>query len=119
MARISLKSEAGKARGARGVLSCDNTAHTFPVQFHPVASRVPGLKGPPGVLKRSSGARVANSKGEQVHDLPGARRVAGFLLISLLAGCGGGSGEDQATRTEISTNAITFTAAAPDAPAPD
>lgn len=53
-----------------------------------------------------------------MHDLPGARRVAGFLLISLLAGCGGGSGEDEATRTEISTNAITFIAAAPDAATP-
>ncbi len=53
-----------------------------------------------------------------MHDLPGARRVAGFLLISLLAGCGGGSGEDEATRTEISTNALTFTAAAPDAATP-
>jgi hypothetical protein len=40
------------------------------------------------------------------------------LLISLLAGCGGGSGEDEATRTDISTNAMSFTAAAPDAPAP-
>lgn len=53
-----------------------------------------------------------------MHDLPGARRVAGLLLISLLAGCGGGSGEDEATRTDISTNAISFTAAAPDASAP-
>ena len=53
-----------------------------------------------------------------MHYLPGARRVAGFLLMSLLAGCGGGGGGDEATRTEISTNAISFSAAAPDAPTP-
>jgi hypothetical protein len=54
-----------------------------------------------------------------VHDLPGARGLAGLLLTTLLAGCGGGSGTDEATRTEISTNAITFSAAAPDAATPD
>lgn len=53
-----------------------------------------------------------------MHYLPGARRVAGFLLISLLAGCGGGGGGDEAVQTEISTNAISFSAAAPDAPTP-
>lgn len=53
-----------------------------------------------------------------MHYLPGARRVAGLLLIALLAGCGGGSGGDESTRTEISTNAISFSAAAPDAPTP-
>lgn len=49
--------------------------------------------------------------------LPGARGVAGFLLIGLLAGCGGGSG-DEATRTQISTDAITFSAAGPSAATP-
>lgn len=57
-----------------------------------------------------------------MHDLPGARRVAGFLLrfslMALLAGCGGGSGGDEATRTEISTNAIRFSAAGPAATTP-
>lgn len=53
-----------------------------------------------------------------MHYLPGARRVAGFLLVSLLAGCGGGSGGEDATRTEISTNAISFSAAAPNAATP-
>lgn len=38
--------------------------------------------------------------------------------MALLAGCGGGSGGDESTRTEISTNAISFSAAAPDAPTP-
>ncbi|MDY6944740.1 MAG: IPT/TIG domain-containing protein [Pseudomonadota bacterium] len=50
--------------------------------------------------------------------LPGARRVAGFLLVGLLAGCSGGSGGDAATRTEISTNAIAFSAAGPAAETP-
>ncbi|HEY0684109.1 MAG TPA: IPT/TIG domain-containing protein [Steroidobacter sp.] len=52
-----------------------------------------------------------------MHYLPGARRVAGFLLIGVLAGCSGGGG-DEATRTEISTNAITFRAATLDATVP-
>ena len=56
--------------------------------------------------------------GEKVHYLPGARRVAGFLLFGLLAGCGGGGGGDEATQTQISTNAITFSAAGPSAAAP-
>ena len=38
--------------------------------------------------------------------------------MALLAGCGGGSGGDESTRTEISTNAMSFSAAAPDAPTP-
>lgn len=49
--------------------------------------------------------------------LPGARRVAGFLLFGLLAGCGGGGGDD-ATQTEISTNAISFSASGPAAETP-
>ena len=53
-----------------------------------------------------------------MHYLPGARRVAGFLLIGLLAGCSGGSGGDAATQTQISTNAITFSAASPSAETP-
>lgn len=53
-----------------------------------------------------------------MHYLPGARRVAGFLLVSLLAGCSGGGGDDDATGTETSTNAISFSAAAPDATTP-
>lgn len=56
-----------------------------------------------------------------MHDLPGARRVAGFLLafscLALLAGCSG-SGGDEATQTEISTNAISFSAAGPSASTP-
>ncbi len=40
------------------------------------------------------------------------------MLIGLLAGCSGGSGGDEATRTEISTNAITFSAAGPSADTP-
>jgi len=56
--------------------------------------------------------------GEKVHYLPGARRVAGFLLFGLLAGCGGGGGGDEASQTQISTNAITFSASGPSAPAP-
>jgi hypothetical protein len=38
--------------------------------------------------------------------------------MALLAGCGGGSGGDESTRTEISTNAISFTAAGPDVATP-
>lgn len=53
-----------------------------------------------------------------MHYLPGARRVAGFLLVSLLAGCSGGGGDDDATGMQISTNAISFSAAAPDAATP-
>lgn len=53
-----------------------------------------------------------------MHYLPGARRVAGFLLVSLLAGCSGGGGDDDPTGTQISTNAISFSAAAPDAATP-
>ncbi len=49
--------------------------------------------------------------------LPGARGVAGLVLIGLLAGCGG-SGGDAATETQISTNAITFSADGPDATVP-
>ncbi|MET0534570.1 MAG: IPT/TIG domain-containing protein [Steroidobacter sp.] len=56
-------------------------------------------------------------KGEEVHYLPGARGVAGLFLMALLAGCGG-SGGDESTRTEISTNAISFSAPAPDAATP-
>ena len=52
-----------------------------------------------------------------MHDLPGARRVAGLLLVSLLAGCGSGGG-DESVGTTISTNAISFSAAAPDAATP-
>lgn len=56
--------------------------------------------------------------GEKVHYLPGARRVAGwFLSFGLLAGCGGGGGDDSAP-VQISTNAITFSAAGPSAEAP-
>lgn len=40
------------------------------------------------------------------------------MLIGLLAGCGGGSGGDEAARTEISTNAISFKAAGPSAATP-
>lgn len=53
-----------------------------------------------------------------MHYLPGTRRVAGFLLVSLLAGCSGGGGDDDPTGTQISTNAISFSAAAPDAATP-
>ena len=53
-----------------------------------------------------------------MHYLPSARRVAGFLLIGLLAGCSGGSGGDEATQTEISTNAISFSADGPAAATP-
>jgi hypothetical protein len=53
-----------------------------------------------------------------VHDLPGARRVAGLLTMALLAGCGSGSGGDESTRTAISTNAITFNAAITDSATP-
>lgn len=52
-----------------------------------------------------------------MHYLPGARRVAGLVLIGLLAGCSGGGG-DEATETQISTNAITFSASSPDATVP-
>lgn len=38
--------------------------------------------------------------------------------MALLAGCGGGSGGDESTRTEISTNAISFGAVITDAAAP-
>lgn len=58
------------------------------------------------------------SLGEKVHYLPGARRVAGFLLFGLLAGCSGGGGGDQATETQISTNAIAFSAVSPSAESP-
>lgn len=50
--------------------------------------------------------------------LPGARRVAGFLLFGLLAGCGGGGGGDDTAPVQISVPAITFTAASPSAAAP-
>lgn len=53
-----------------------------------------------------------------MHYLPGARRVAGFLLIGMLAGCSGGSGTEEGTRTEISTNAIAFRADGPSASVP-
>ena len=39
-------------------------------------------------------------------------------MMALLAGCSGGSGGDESTRTEISTNAITFNATVTDAAAP-
>lgn len=39
-------------------------------------------------------------------------------MMALLAGCSGGGGGDESTRTEISTNAMSFSAAAPDAPTP-
>jgi hypothetical protein len=56
--------------------------------------------------------------GEKVHDLPGARGIAGLLLFGLLAGCGGGGGGDDSAPVQISTNAITFTAASPSAATP-
>lgn len=56
--------------------------------------------------------------GEKVHYLPGARRVAGWLLFGLLAGCGGGGGGDETAPVKISTNAIAFSAASPSAEAP-
>ncbi|WP_116807124.1 hypothetical protein [Steroidobacter cummioxidans] len=56
--------------------------------------------------------------GEKVHYLPGARRVAGFLLFGLLAGCGGGGGGDSASQTQISTHAIAFSASGPSEAAP-
>ncbi|GFE78874.1 hypothetical protein GCM10011487_08740 [Steroidobacter agaridevorans] len=56
--------------------------------------------------------------GEKVHYLPGARRVAGWLLFGLLAGCGGGGGGDDAAPVQISTDAITFSAAGPSADVP-
>lgn len=56
--------------------------------------------------------------GEKVHYLPGARRVAGWLLFGLLAGCGGGGGGDDTAPVQISTNAIAFSAAGPSAEAP-
>src|SRR5690606_30408882 len=40
------------------------------------------------------------------------------MLIGLLAGCSGGSGGDDATRTEISTNEIRFRASGPSAGTP-
>lgn len=46
--------------------------------------------------------------------LPGARGVAGLVLIGLLAGCGSG-GSDGAADTQISTNAIVFRASSPSA----
>lgn len=39
-------------------------------------------------------------------------------MMALLAGCGGGSGGDESTRTEISIDAISFKANAPDAATP-
>ena len=39
-------------------------------------------------------------------------------MMALLAGCSGGGGGDESTRTEISTNAITFNATVTDAAAP-
>lgn len=39
-------------------------------------------------------------------------------MMALLAGCGSGSGGDESTRTEISTNAMTFNAAVTDTAAP-
>lgn len=56
--------------------------------------------------------------GEKVHYLPGARRVAGWLLFGLLAGCGGGGGGDESAPVQISTDAIAFSAAGPSAGAP-
>jgi hypothetical protein len=56
--------------------------------------------------------------GEKVHYLPGARRVAGWLLFGLLAGCGGGGGGDDSAPVQISTNAIAFSAAGPSAETP-
>ncbi|WP_129641062.1 hypothetical protein [Peristeroidobacter agariperforans] len=56
--------------------------------------------------------------GEKVHYLPGARRVAGLLLFGSLAGCGGGGGGDDVAPVQISTNAITFSAAGPSAEVP-
>jgi hypothetical protein len=55
--------------------------------------------------------------GEKVQYLPGARGIAGFLLFGLLAGCGGGGGDDTAP-VQVSTNAITFSAASPSAATP-
>lgn len=52
-----------------------------------------------------------------MHYLPGARRVAGFLLFGLLAGCGGGGGDDSAP-VRVSTDAMTFSAASPSAATP-
>jgi hypothetical protein len=56
--------------------------------------------------------------GEKVHYLPGARGIAGFLLFGLLAGCGGGGGGDDSAPVQISTDAITFSAASPSAATP-
>ncbi|MFC4309686.1 IPT/TIG domain-containing protein [Steroidobacter flavus] len=56
--------------------------------------------------------------GDKVHYLPGARRVAGFLLFGLLAGCGGGGGGDDSAPVQISTNAIAFSATGPSAAVP-
>jgi hypothetical protein len=58
-------------------------------------------------------------KGEKVQfHLPGVCRVAGFLLLGSLAGCGGGSGGETATRIEISTETLSFKAAGPSADTP-
>lgn len=53
-----------------------------------------------------------------MHYLPGARRVAGFLLFGLLAGCGGGNGGDDTAPVQISTEAMTFSAVSPSAETP-
>lgn len=50
--------------------------------------------------------------------LPGARGVAGFLLLGLLAGCGGGGGGDDSAPVQISTPTMAFTAASPSAATP-
>jgi hypothetical protein len=55
--------------------------------------------------------------GEKVQYLPGARGIAGFLLLGLLAGCGGGGGDDSAP-VQISTPTMTFSAASPSAATP-
>lgn len=53
--------------------------------------------------------------------LHGVRRVAGIILIAVLSGCGGGGGDEpnRSTNTSVSTNSITLSAGAPDAPTPD
>ncbi len=56
--------------------------------------------------------------GEKVHYLPGARRVAGFLLFGLLAGCGGGGGGEDDAPVQISIHEITFNASSPSAATP-
>ena len=54
-----------------------------------------------------------------MHQRPGLR-VAGVLLAASLAACssGGGGDEDQPTRTQVSTNALRFSAASPSAATP-